>query len=180
MSSNERIGSALNSSNLKMDELHSDADVVAALAFANKLGIALQHIGSAGQHADINTAVAMLARVLQKACARKKMGISNANAVLAARQALVEWLIRICRTCSGTGEQLLSYAEPGRNRRGQCRHCNGTGLFVPQWKWRRQHMELDEGASGDWWDKRINLAKEIAEDAYRSARRKVAVQLLET
>ena len=38
-------------------------------------------------------------------------------------------------------------------------------------------MGLDREASRDWWDKRIALAKEIAEDAYQSARRKVNVQL---
>lgn len=177
MASNERIGAALNSGNLRSDEKHFDADLVAALAFASKLGASLQHVASGGYVAELGPAILELARVMKKACSRRKMGISYADANLAATQALREWLIRICRSCNGTGERLVDYSGKGKaTRKGQCNHCNGTGIFIPTWKWRKDMMRLDAEASQEWWDKRIELGKEIAEDAYRAARRKVTIQ----
>lgn len=176
MPSHERIGSALNSGNLRSDELHFDADLVAALAFASKLGIKMQHLGSGMYESELTPAVVELTRVLKKACLRKRLGISYEDANMAAKQGLCEWLIRICRACNGSGQRLLDYSGK-QARKGQCSHCSGTGVFVPTWKWRRDVMGLDREASRDWWDKRIALAKEIAEDAYQSARRKVNVQL---
>ena len=92
VTSNERIGSALNSKNLKSDELHSDADVVAALAFANRLGISLQHIRSGGHINSATTAVSQLSVTLKRACKRKRMGISNEAAARCAEQALREFI----------------------------------------------------------------------------------------
>lgn len=176
MTSNERIGAALNSGNLRSDELHFDADLIAALAFVSKLGSQLQHVASGGHYAELAPAVRELTRVLKKACGRKKMGISWSDAELASLQAMREWLIKICRTCNGTGQRLLDYS--GKTQRvGQCNHCSGTGLFIPTWKWRKEVMGLDAEASEDWWDKRVELGKQIAEDAYRSARRKVHIQV---
>ena len=178
MTSHERIGSALNSGNLKNDLYHFDADLIAALAFVSRLGSQLQHLASAGQAQELQPAVAELGRVLKKACQRKKLGISNQDAQAAALQAMREWVIKICRTCNGSGQRLLSY-EGKLRAPGACNHCEGTGLFKPTWRWRREMMRLDAEASQDWWDKRIELGKEIAEDAYRSARRKVHAQMQE-
>lgn len=178
MTSNERIGAALNSKNLRSDELHFDADLVAALSFASKLGINLQHVVSGGYLTDVNPAVVELTRVLKKACGRRRLGMSYHHAQLVSTQALREWLIRICRSCNGSGERLADYSGANKPmRKGQCSHCNGTGIFIPTWKWRKEVMGLDADASRDWWDKRIEFAKEIAEDAYRSARRKVDMHL---
>jgi hypothetical protein len=38
-------------------------------------------------------------------------------------------------------------------------------------------MGVQPGDSSGWWGKRIDLAKEIAGDAYRTARRQVSKQL---
>lgn len=180
MPSNERIGSALNSGNLRSDELHFDADLVAALSFASRLGVKLQHIASGGYLMELNPAVDELARVLKKSCVRKKLGLSYQDAKIAATQGLREWLIRICRSCNGSGERLADYSGLGKPaRKGQCNHCNGSGIFVPTWRWRKDVMGLGADASKDWWDKRIELAKEISEDAYRSARRKVDFHLFD-
>ena len=182
MTSSERIGTALNSKNLKNDELHNDADIVAALGFANRLGSKLQRVRSGGSTSDMYPAVVHLAVTLKKACRNKRMGISNEAAFKCAEQGLREWLVHICRSCNGTGERLLDYSgvTPGKKRTmGTCNHCNGTGMFVPLWSWRKQVMALTEEVSGAWWEKRIELAKEIAEDAYRSAQRKVTAQMRE-
>jgi hypothetical protein len=180
MASNERIGAALNSGNLRNDETHFDADLVAALAFVSKLGSQLQHVASGGYVSELQPAIDELARVIKKACSRRKMGISWSDANAAATQAMREWLIRICRSCNGSGERLVDYSGAGKPmRKGQCNHCNGTGIFIPTWKWRKEVMRLDAEASQEWWDKRIELGKEIAEDAYRAARKKVTFQVSE-
>lgn len=180
MTSHERIGAALNSGNLRNDELHFDADLVAALSFASRLGIKLQHVTSGGYTSELAPAIQELARVLKKACGRKKLGLSYEHAQLAATQALREWLIKICRSCNGTGERLADYSGTGKPmRKGQCNHCDGTGIFIPTWRWRKEVMHLGADASQDWWDKRIELGKEIAEDAYRAARKKVDLQMSE-
>lgn len=181
MTSSERIGMALNSKNLKSDELHNDADIIAALGFANRLGSKLQRIRAGGEM-DFYPAVIHLAATLRKACRNKRMGISNEAAFKCAEQGLREWLVHICRSCNGTGERLLDYSgiKPGKKRTlGTCTHCSGTGLFVPLWSWRKGVMRLDAEASDAWWEKRVDLAKEIAEDAYRSAQRKVTAQMRE-
>lgn len=173
MSSNERIGSALNSTNLKSDETHFDTDYIASLALANKLGRKLQHLKSGGYDEELYPAIIELAKVLRKSCNRKKIGLSKDNALLISKQALKEWLIKICRNCNGTGQlQPLYSAEEFQG--GECSHCQGTGIFKPVWKWRKSQMKLESGDS-EWWDKRIELGKEICEDAYRSAQTKVKV-----
>ena len=180
MTSSERIGKALNSGNLKNDAYHIDADLIASLAFASKLGQRLQSIASAGFLEEFSPAVVELTRVLKKACNRKKMGCSKGCAEIAAKQALREWLIRICKTCNGTGQQLYTYTTADAHvekRKGKCDHCDGTGKFRPTWQWRMEMMELKEDASQDWWAKRIDLAKEIADDAFRAARREVTFQM---
>lgn len=182
MTSSERIGSALNSGNLKMDDLHADADLIAALAFVSRLGQRLQHVASGGYMSELGPAINELARVLKKACSRKRMGLSMEDAHIVATQAMREWLIKICRTCNGTGERLMSYAATGgkQQRKGQCPHCSGTGLFIPTWRWRRDVMAIHaREVPREWWEKRIELGKEIAEDAYRSAQRKVSIQMTE-
>lgn len=184
MASNERIGQALNSKNLKQDELHSDIDVVAALAFASRLGSSLQSLKSAGHLNEIGNSIYLLSITLSRAGRRKRIGISKDKAEVVARQALLEWLINICRSCNGTGHKLSSYAapplhKPKRNSSDSCSHCNGTGIFMPSWSWRKQMMNLGPDDSKQWWEKRIEFAKEIAEDAYMAAKRKVTVQLID-
>lgn len=180
MTSNERIGSALNSKNLKSDELHSDADVLAALAFANRLGIMLQHVRSGGHMNSVRTAIDQLSSTLRRACKRKRMGISNEAARICAEQALREWIVGICRSCNGTGERLMDYTGTAKKRiKGICPHCSGSGMFVPLWSWRRSVMRPTGDMGEDWWVKRLELTKEIIEDAYRSAQRKVTQQMRE-
>lgn len=180
VTSNERIGSALNSKNLKSDELHSDADVIAALAFANRLGISLQHIRSGGHINSATTAVSQLSVTLKRACKRKRMGISNEAAARCAEQALREWLVGICRTCNGTGERLMDYSGTAKKRiKGVCPHCGGSGAFMPLWSWRRSVMRITGEMGEDWWVKRLELAHEVINDAYRSAQRKVSQQMRE-
>ena len=174
MSINERIGSALNSKNLKFDETHFDTDYVISLGLANKLGIKLQHLKSGGYDEEIYPAILELTRVLRKSCNRKKIGLSKDNALLISKQALKEWLIKICRNCNGTGQLQPLYSSE-EFKGGECSHCSGTGIFKPVWKWRKSQMKLKSGEDQEWWDKRIELGKEICEDAYRSAQAKVKV-----
>lgn len=185
MATNERIGSALNSGNLRADELHHDIEIVAALAFASRLGSTLQALRSAGHNSELQNSIELLSNTLIRAGRRKRIGIGQDRAAVIAQQALLEWMIRICKACNGTGTKLQSYAPPTkfnvprRKQSDSCWHCNGTGLFMPSWKWRSQMMKLGPDESRDWWEKRIEFAKEIADDAYASARRKVTQQLLE-
>ena len=181
MASNERIGTALNSKNLKSDETHFDADLVAALAHASKLGSSLQMAISAGFNEELAPAAEELARVLKKACRRRNWGIGWKAAKVAAQQALVEWILEVCRACNGTGKTLLNYsidaADQTDQKERECPVCNGTGQFIPEWGWRADQMGLDLSDSSGWCGKRIDLAKEIAGDAYRTARRQVSKQL---
>lgn len=184
MASNERIGQALNSKNLKQDELHSDVDVVAALAFASRLGSSLQALKSGGHLNELGNSIYLLSITLSRSGKRKRIGISRDKAEVVARQALLEWLIHICRACSGTGHRLASYSakqlqRPKRNSNDSCPHCNGSGIFMPTWAWRKQMMNLGPEESKHWWEKRLEFAKEIAEDAYITAKRKVTVQLMD-
>jgi len=176
MASHERIGSALNSGNLRSDEIHTDVDVVGALGFANRLGAELQHLCSAGQLSSFSRAVALLADTTRRSMRRKKMGISAVDAAKVSCQALKEWLVRACYVCNGTGEVLLNYrGEEGQ--KGRCPSCNGTGLYIPTWHERRHHMGLGADEESGWWEKRVDLAKEIAEDAYRSAKARVSFEM---
>lgn len=181
MSSHERIGRALNSKNLRQDEHHTDADVVAALAFAPQLGASLQALFSAGHTEELSRTVFLLTNTLVRAGRRKRIGFGHRRAETIAQQALLEWTVKVCRSCNGTGSRLASYsfdAEPVRA--GSCLHCEGTGVFVPLWSWRAQLMQVsDQDPSQDWWEKRLDLAREIIDDAYSTARRKVAAQLIE-
>lgn len=183
MASNERIGRALNSNNLRQDELHSDVDVIAALAFASRLGSSLQSLKSGGHLNQLPDSVYLLSLALIRSGRRKRIGISRDKAEMVSRQALLEWLIQICRSCNGTGHKLSDYTvKPVRHLRKKnsddmCPHCNGTGKFMPTWAWRRQMMSLNGEESKAWWEKRIEFAKEIADDAYHGAKRKVTVQL---
>lgn len=180
MASHERIGQALNSKNLKQDEQHFDVDVVAALAFAPQLGASLQSLISAGHLEELDRTLTLLTATLLRAGRRKRIGFGKMRAESIAKQALVEWVIRICRACNGTGYRLVSYevdAEQPKQNDG-CLHCEGTGLFMPTWEWRATLMQVtDEDPAREWWEKRIDLGKEIIEDAFRSARRKVTAQL---
>lgn len=177
MASHERIGAAINSGNLRSDETHSDVDIVGALGFANRLGAELQHLCSAGQLTSFSRAASLLADTLRRSMRRKKMGISANDAELVANQALKEWLVRACYVCNGSGEVLLNYRGGEDGTRGMCPSCNGTGLYLPTWHERRHHMGLGVDAEKDWWEKRVDLAKEIAEDAYRSAKSKVTLEM---
>jgi hypothetical protein len=183
MPTHERIGAALNSRNLRADALHSDIDVVAALAFASRLGASLQALRSAGHNNVLDESIRLLSGTLVRAGRRKKIGISPGKAATVARQALLEWMIRICVTCGGSGMRLKSYSvlveAPGPRQSEECPHCDGSGLFVPTWKWRAQTMGLGPGESPDWWSKRIDLGKLIADDAFSAARRSVSRQLTE-
>ena len=182
MSSHERIGRALNSHNLRSDEHHVDADVVAALAFAPQLGASLQFLISAGHAEELDRTIGYLTHTLIRAGRRKRIGFGKMRAETIAKQALLEWTIRVCRACNGTGIKLASYshdAEPVRAA-DSCHLCDGTGLFLPLWEWRCDLMQVsDQDPSREWWEKRIELAKEILEDAYSTARRKVTAQLSE-
>lgn len=184
MASNERIGQALNSKNLRQDELHTDIDVVAALAFASRLGSSLQALKSGGHFSEIHNSIYLLSITLARSGKRKRIGISRDKSEAIARQALFEWLINICRSCNGTGHRLANYSAAPRMRSRKssgdsCSHCNGTGIFMPTWAWRKQMMNLGPDESKHWWEKRIEFAKEIAEDAYMTAKRKVTVQLVD-
>lgn len=186
MASNERIGHALNSKNLRSDEIHSDIDVIAALAFTSRLGSSLQALKSGGHLNELSNSVYLLSLALVRSGKRKRIGISKDCAESVARQALLEWMIQICKSCNGTGLRLSNYGvmpayEEVRKRTkdDSCSHCDGTGLFIPTWGWRRQMMNLGNEESKDWWEKRLEFAKEIAQDAYTSARRKVTSQLID-
>lgn len=182
MATHERIGRALNSSNLRQDEQHFDADVVAALAFAPQLGASLQALISAGHRDELWRAVSLLTDTLLRAGRRKRIGFGKLRAETIAKQALLEWTIRICRSCNGSGRRLALYTfdadQPKKD--DSCPHCDGTGLFMPVWEWRAQSMGLgDQDPAPHWWEKRIDLAKEILDDAYRVACRRVTDQLTE-
>ena len=177
MSSNERIGTALNSSNLKTDDTHFDSEIIASLSFASKLGIMLQHMKSGNYITDYVKTSKELSKVLKKSCVRKKLGISYSVSLIVSQQALKEWLINICKFCNGTGHKIPMYSNE-EFKSGECKYCAGTGIFKPVWKWRKSQMKLVSGDS-DWWDKRISLGKEICDDAYRSAQAKVKIQTTE-
>lgn len=186
MPSNERIGRALNSHNLRSDEQHSDIDIVGALAFSSPLGASLQALFSAGHQIEMPRAVELLSRTLIRASRRKRIGLSVRAAGIVSRQALIEWHLRVCRFCNGTGKKLLSYsAEPDRAQQtdgDKCAHCNGSGEIEPTWAWRAKQMfdsATVEQQSEDYWTKRLDLAREIAEGAYRAAGRRVSRQLAE-
>lgn len=180
MPSHERIGQALNSKNLTQDSTHFDADVVAALASAPELGASLQIFLSAGQSEEAPRVIRLLAQTLLRAGRRKRIGFGRDRAEIIARQSLYEWCIKLCRACNGTGYRLVSYhvgvEQP--KREDECLHCDGTGHFMPTWEWRVDTMAIsDQEPVRDWWEKRIDLAKEIIEDAFRVARRNVTRQL---
>lgn len=178
MPSNERIGTALNSKNLKSDETHFDADLVAALAHASKLGATLQMLISGGFAEELRPASDELARVLKKACRRRNWGIGWQAAQRASRQGLIEWMMKACRGCNGTGKTLLNYGLDSADQKEQdCPLCEGVGEFVPEWHWRSQQMGLGPDEPQAWWTKRVDLAKEIAGDAFHTARRQVNRQL---
>ena len=184
MTSNERIGQALNSKNLRSDEHHADIDVVAALAFTSKLGASLQHLRSGGQYEEIGDSINLLAITFSRSSRRKRIGVNVRDAEIISKQALLEWMIQICKTCNGTGNSLNNYGAPTvttpkRNSNDSCYHCSGSGMFMPAWSWRKSQMKLTGDVSREWWEKRIEFAKEIANDAYTAARRKVSVQMTE-
>ena len=110
MSIDERIGRALNSTNLKNDSHHTDVDIVGALAFASELGASLHQLFTAGHLYEYFAAVRHLSNTLFRVCRRKRLGISRNDATVVARQALLEWDLKICRGCNGTGSRLLSYS----------------------------------------------------------------------
>lgn len=182
MSSHERIGRALNSHNLRSDEHHSDADVVAALAFAPQLGASLQLLISAGHTEEVGRTIEYLTLTLVRAGRRKRIGFGKMRAETIARQALLEWTIRVCRACNGTGSKLVSYSHDAApvKANDSCDLCDGTGMFLPLWEWRAVLMDInDQDPAREWWEKRIELAKEIIEDAFSTARRRVTAQLAE-
>lgn len=182
MTSNEKIGKALNSSDLTNDQFHTDVDVVAALAFASPLGQMVQGLASAGDKYEIVPTIEELAKVMRRACNKKNMGCSTEKSRLIARQALREWLIRVCRACNGSGHRLRSYnyLSPDLSHTkadGECDHCAGTGRFSPTWDWRLNEMALPDDANQRWFEKRLSMAIDILDSAYSSARREVSKQL---
>lgn len=180
MATHERIGQALNSKNLRQDEHHADADVVAALAFAPQLGASLQFLISAGHAEEGVRTVEYLTHTLIRAGRRKRIGFGKMRAETIARQALLEWTIRVCRACNGTGNKLASYSHDADHVKAgdSCDLCDGTGMFLPLWEWRAGLMQInDQDPAREWWEKRIDLAKEIIEDAFATARRRVTSQL---
>jgi hypothetical protein len=179
MASHERIARALNSSNLKQDEQHFDADVVAALAFAPQLGASIHALVLAGHQEEAPRTIRLLTQTLIRAGRRKRIGFGSQRAEVVARQALLEWVIRVCRACNGSGRRLVSYSHDAEQptQEDSCSHCEGTGVFTPTWAWRHASMELPPEAEQGWWEKRLDLAKEIMDDAFRSTRRKVTSQL---
>lgn len=187
MPSHERIGRALNSSNLRSKSFHGDVDVVAALAFASALGSSLQSLRSAGNDSELKQSIELLSHALVRGLRHKKIGINRGTAVVVAKQALLEWMIQICKLCNGSGKVLADYSGKPPALKGSglnsCLHCEGTGLFHATWGWRQQMLGLipqDQSRSSSWYEKRIDLAKSIAQEAYVSAKRKVSAQLEET
>ena len=188
MPSHERIGRALNSSNQRSQSFHGDVDVVAALAFASALGSSLQSLRSAGNDSELAKSIGLLSHALIRALRHKKIGINRETAVVVSKQALLEWMIQICKLCNGSGKVLSNYSgksEPALKAGGSnsCLHCEGTGLFFPTWGWRNQMLGLgsqNQNKNSSWYAKRIDLAKELAQEAYVSAKRKVSAQLAET
>ena len=186
MASNERIGRALNSRNLKSDEQHSDIDVIGALAFSSPLGSSLQALFSAGHQIEMPRAVELLSISLIRASRRKRIGMSAKAAEIVSRQALIEWPLKVCRFCNGTGKKVHSYSAKTdveqQTDGDSCSHCTGSGEIEPTWEWRAKQMfdsaSVEQHSEG-YWTKRLDLAREVAEDAYRAAARRVSRQLAE-
>ena len=145
----ERIGSAVNASNLSTAEGKDGAvDKLLALAYTQinpggkvhgareqgeidpraELGALLIRIKAGGQHREMDRAVAMLVHWVRKQAYFKHWDSKLAGTVLPSlvRQCLAEWLWPVCTLCQGIGwvgierDTLVS-------KRITCRACKGAG-----------------------------------------------------
>lgn len=178
MTSSQRIGRALNSSDLRSDETHEDVDVLAALAFSPTLGSLLHRLSTANDASAFTPAAEAVARQLYRALRKKRHRVDRSAATAVATQALKEWAIGICIQCNGTGRALLEYVPGADNREADCGECRGTGLFRVRWPELRTAVGgMDEDR--DRWEARFTIARGLIDDAYRICRHSVTKQLVE-
>lgn len=178
MTSPKQIAIAILSENLRADEHHNDVYVVAALGFSNRLGSALHRLSGAMQASAYNDAKQQLSILLMKWGKRRRVNITRESSEVVADQVLYEWMVKICISCNGTGQQLLVYSTGEEQGRGDCMECGGTGMYSPTWTERHRKMNVSFGERS-WWEKRIAVGQEIVNDAYRAATSRVSAEMRE-
>ena len=126
----ERMTRATTSSNLKCDDLHFDADLIASSGLvARKKGLGALAFWS--KYAQDNSKTKELLRELMtKFVGKKRQERSNLSKRVLhqiAESALCYWLTDVCRSCNGVEFEVQEQILTDR----PCKRCKGTGKEVP-------------------------------------------------
>lgn len=151
MTINDRISTAVNSSNLKhRDERIVDVDVVGALAYAGGLGSLLHRIKDGGQLYTAKEAVVFIANRIKGIAYKRRWKINKAQTILMAELVLDEWVNDRCNSCNGVGKHLLKWYEHDieKTRDEVCSCCGGTGQKTFYWRDRCEYLGAEP--TDDW------------------------------
>ena len=129
----ERMTRATTSSNLKCDELHYDADLIASSGFvARRRGLgALAFWAKYAQ--DTSKTKELMRELLTKFVGQKRQERSHLSKKVLheiAEAALCYWLTDTCRACHGVKFEKLEANEQVLSDR-PCKRCRGTGKERP-------------------------------------------------
>lgn len=129
----ERMTKATQSSNLRCDELHFDADMLASSGFvARKRGLgALAFWAKYAQ--DTSRVKQLTQEFLTKFMGVKRQERSNLPKRILhsiGESAIVYWLTDVCRSCKGVKYEKLEANEQVLSDK-PCHRCKGTGKEVP-------------------------------------------------
>jgi hypothetical protein len=124
---------AANSSNLKCDDLHFDADMLASSGFvARKRGLGALCFWSKYQN-DVSKTKELLRELMTKFVGLKRQQRSHLpkrTLHTIAEAALCYWLTDTCRSCKGVKFEKLESNEQVLSDK-PCKRCKGTGKEVP-------------------------------------------------
>jgi hypothetical protein len=129
----ERMTRATTSSNLKCDDLHFDADLIASSGLvARKKGLgALAFWSKYAQ--DHSKTKELLRELMTKFVGKKRQERSNLSKRILhqiAESALCYWLTDVCRACKGVKFEKLESNEQVLSEKC-CTRCKGTGKEAP-------------------------------------------------
>jgi hypothetical protein len=136
----ERMTRATTSYNLKCDDLHFDADLIASSGFvARKRGLGALAFWSKYAQDSAKTKE-LLRELMTKFVGQKRQERSHLSKRILhqiAESALCYWLTDICRACKGVKFEVQEQVLSDR----PCKRCKGTGKEVPP---NAQDVGLDE------------------------------------
>lgn len=166
MSTNDRMGMAVNSCNLKhVSGRMRDVDVLGAMAYAGGLGDLLHRIKDGGCKRSLIEASELLEKKLKKIAMRKRWALKGVSLRKVAEIAIAEFTSDKCDVCNGVGRMLLKWYEHDAEKTKDevCNCCKGSGIRRNRWSDRWMHIGADKN---DDWKERFDVVHQIITDEY--------------